>query len=292
MKRQEDWPLRWDLLLRYRLIEIIALWEGRLTTNHLCTAFGIGRQQASADINAYLSGMGKGNLEYDRVLKGYIPSADFHPQVTTGTADEYLHALARNNDLSQTFETLQLQTPNTEVLQLPIRDVKPALVRALVQAARTGKRLEVEYASLENPVPEGRIIAPHTLVYTGLRWHVRAWCEKNQAYRDFVLSRFRGTPEILNEVSEQSLQRDERWNKRVTVRIKPDSRLTPDQRKIIAQDYGMNRQVLRIETRMALVQYLLNLLRLDWKAINPDPKAQQIVIDNLDEVKDWLFIGV
>ena len=52
--KKTDWPIRWDLLLRYRLIEIIALWEGRLTTNHICHSFGIGRQQASKDINTYL----------------------------------------------------------------------------------------------------------------------------------------------------------------------------------------------------------------------------------------------
>ena len=50
--KKTDWPIRWDLLLRYRLIEIIALWEGRLTTNHICHSFGIGRQQASKDINS------------------------------------------------------------------------------------------------------------------------------------------------------------------------------------------------------------------------------------------------
>ncbi|OQK62969.1 hypothetical protein XM79_c11864 [Vibrio vulnificus] len=49
------WPIRWDLLFRYRMIEVIALWEGRLTTNHLIKSFGIGRQQASKDINSYLS---------------------------------------------------------------------------------------------------------------------------------------------------------------------------------------------------------------------------------------------
>ncbi|POC09693.1 WYL domain-containing protein, partial [Vibrio vulnificus] len=38
------WPIRWDLLFRYRMIEVIALWEGRLTTNHLIKSFGIGRQ--------------------------------------------------------------------------------------------------------------------------------------------------------------------------------------------------------------------------------------------------------
>jgi hypothetical protein len=26
-----EWPLRWDLLTRYRLIEIVAQWEGRLS---------------------------------------------------------------------------------------------------------------------------------------------------------------------------------------------------------------------------------------------------------------------
>lgn len=289
MKRENTWPLRWDLLLRYRLIEIIALWEGRLTTNHLCTAFGIGRQQASADINTYLRTIGAGNLEYDRVLKGYIPSASFKPVVTSGVADEYLHALAHNNELSHTFESLQLETPNTEVLRLPIRDVQPDVVRPLVQAARAGKRLEVEYASLENPRPEPRVIAPHTLVFTGLRWHVRAWCERNGDYRDFVLSRFRGVPDIINDTSKHGADGDRLWNERVTVRIKPDSRLTADQRRVIAQDYGMVRQVLRLETRAALVKYLLDLLRLDPKVLDPDPKAQQVVIDNLDDLKPWLF---
>ena len=289
MPTKKNWPLRWDLLLRYRLIEIIALWEGRLTTNHLCQAFGIGRQQASGDINAYLRDIGPGNLDYDRSLKGYVPSATFKPQLTLGSADEYLLALARSNELSHTFETLQIQMPNTEVLTLPMRDVRPDVVRPIVQAARAGKRLEVEYASLDNPKPEIRVIAPHTLVNTGLRWHVRAWCEKNKAYRDFVLSRFRGSPDVLDDFTERGADRDEVWNHRLVIRIEPDSRLNPDQRRVIAHDYGMTRQVLRIETRAALAKYALDLMRIDVNKIESDPKAQQIVVANLDEVKKWLF---
>lgn len=71
------WPIRWDLLFRYRMIEIIALWEGRLTTNHLIQSFGIGRQQASKDINTYLADIAPGNLVYDKHLKGYKPSDSF-----------------------------------------------------------------------------------------------------------------------------------------------------------------------------------------------------------------------
>ena len=89
------WPIRWELLMRYRLIEIVALWEGRLTTNHLCNSFGIARQQASKDINAYLRDVAPGNLEYDGKLKGYKPATDFTPRLTSGLADEYLHAFTR-----------------------------------------------------------------------------------------------------------------------------------------------------------------------------------------------------
>jgi len=103
--KKTDWPIRWDLLLRYRLIEIIALWEGRLTTNHICHSFGIGRQQASKDINTYLRELAPDNLVYDRHLKGYVPSSSFRPVVTAGNASEYQDLLARQDALSDTFES-------------------------------------------------------------------------------------------------------------------------------------------------------------------------------------------
>jgi len=47
--------VRWDLALRYRLIETIAWWEGRLTTQHLIQSFGISRQQASKDMSTSIT---------------------------------------------------------------------------------------------------------------------------------------------------------------------------------------------------------------------------------------------
>ena len=93
-KSAGEWPVRWDLLLRYRLIEVMALWEGRLTTNHLMRAFGIGRQQASKDINTYLADYGLGNLEYDRFLKGYRPAERFRPGLAARRlASQFWHLL-------------------------------------------------------------------------------------------------------------------------------------------------------------------------------------------------------
>jgi predicted DNA-binding transcriptional regulator YafY len=282
------WPFRWDLLLRYRFIETIALWEGRLTTRHLCDTFGIGRQQASKDINTYLREVGPENLEYDKYLKGYKPTDQFTPQVTAGLADEYLHLMARNNELLNVFESLSLNVANVEVLSTPVRDVRPEILRPIMQAARQQKRLDVDYVSINNPDREGRIIVPHTLVYTGLRWHVRAWCEKNQEYRDFVLSRFREIPDIMDE-SEHGIEGDSDWNTQATLRIVPDPRLSKAQRQVVEVDYGMTEGALEITTRAKLVPYALKLLHIDSLEIHDDPTAQQIVIENRKQLEPWLF---
>jgi predicted DNA-binding transcriptional regulator YafY len=283
-----QWPFRWDLLLRYRYIETIALWEGRLTTRHLCDTFGIGRQQASKDINTYLREVGPGNLEYDKYLKGYKPSDVFSPAVTRGAADEYLHLMARNNELSDVFESLALNNANAESLSVPVRDVKPEVLRPIMQAARQQKRLDVDYVSINNPDHEGRIIVPHTLVHTGLRWHVRAWCEKNQQYRDFVLSRFRDIPEIMDE-SLHGIEGDVDWNTQITIRVVPDPRLNKAQQQVIEHDYGMDNGVLEVSTRAKLVPYALKLLHLDHTEQKADPTAQQIIVENQEDLTQWLF---
>jgi predicted DNA-binding transcriptional regulator YafY len=270
------------------LIEIISLWEGRLTTNHLCDTFGIGRQQASKDINTYLEEIGTGNLEYDKQLKGYKPSSSFRPKVTSGLADEYLHLLNRNSDLTATFDALPLEISNIEVISAPVRNIEPGIIRAIVFAARQKKRVDVDYVSVNNPNYEGRVIAPHTLVFTGLRWHVRAWCERNGDYRDFVLSRFRGEPEMMDK-SKNTVDDDKAWNTKVTIKLKPDTRLNPEQKAVIARDYAMKNGLLKIETRGALLQYALQQLGIDENVLQGKPSSQQIIISNFQDVQPWLF---
>jgi len=282
------WPYRWDHLVRYRYIETICLWEGRLTTGHLTRCFGIGRQQASKDINFYSREIAPGNIDYDKYLKGYRPTDAFTPRLTRGTADEYLHLMARDEQLMGVFESLPLATANVEQLLPPQRELSPAILRPMIQASRQQERLEVDYVSLQNPDREGRIIVPHTLVFTGFRWHVRAWCEKNLSYRDFVLSRFRGEAEILG-TSDQGAEQDSDWQQLVQLRIEPDPRLSAAQREVVAADYAMQDGQRVLETRATLATYLLQLLQLDPRQLNPNPLAQQIVLANLAELDGFLF---
>ena len=291
MARPDDnkqWPLRWDLLLRYRLIEIIVLWEGRLTSTTLMTAFGIGRQQASKDINSYIHDVSKENLEYDKHLKGYKPTEYFQPVLTQGTVDEYLHMLNSRRDLVSHFSYLNIQQANTEVIYPPNREVKADFIRPIIQASREQQRIEIDYLSITSNGMETRVITPHTLVYSGYRWHIRAHCEKHNEYRDFVLSRINDIPEPVT-ASEHSIKQDIAWNTQITLKIKPDPRLSEFQQKIIAREYSMLDGALEINTRAALASYYLQYLRIDHNELSKIPEAQQLILDNYEQVRRWLF---
>ncbi|HCG7071598.1 TPA: WYL domain-containing protein [Vibrio parahaemolyticus] len=282
------WPIRWDLLFRYRMIEVIALWEGRLTTNHLIKSFGIGRQQASKDINTYLTDIAPGNLVYDKQLKGYKPSYTFGPQVTKGHADEYLHILSRSEDMTITFNELDMGFENTAMVRPVTRNISPQVLRPLVQAIREKKRVDISYTSLKEGVEVERIISPHTLVCTPLRWHVRAYCEHAKDYRDFVLSRIRGIP-CLEAKNVMGKSNDDRWNTPLAIELMPDPRLTEAQAAVVAHDYGMENGTLTIPTNAALVRYILDTYNIDINVLDSNPKGQQIIVRNFEELKQYLI---
>lgn len=281
--------VKWDLLLRYRHIETIAYWERRLTTNHLMNTFGIGRQQASRDINAYLRDFAGDNLIYDARLKGYKPTANFVPLFTLGVADEYLQLLSIRDHLNSAPILLGGAPPAiSERISPPLRGLRPEVLAPVIQAAREGKRLEICYSSLTHPAPEYRVIQPHTVVFNGLRWHVRAWCEKKAAFSDFVLSRISDLPDPVLP-GENGPEKDEAWNTIINLEIGPDQRLNADQKRLIETDFGMENGTLKVATRGALANYVLQLLRIEHERADTSPTIQQITLLNRSEVSKWLF---
>jgi len=251
--------LKWEVLLRYRFIEIITLWEGRLTTNHLCSTFNIQRQQASRDINQYKL-LAPDNLHYDARLKGYTPAPEFKPILTSGHVDEYLNLLDSNSLLDRFVQKVDLPHANTCVIQAPQRRADPGIVRKVVEACRSHQRLELNYASMTNPAGEERIIAPHTLVSSGYRWHVRAYCEKNRDYRDFVLGRILECGDLMGEVPYE-LPKDRLWHEQISLKIIPNPDLTPAQQSLVRHERCFTGDVLELETRKATAIYLLQLLQ-------------------------------
>ncbi|EHZ2900274.1 WYL domain-containing protein [Vibrio vulnificus] len=281
------WPIRWDLLFRYRMIEVIVLWEGRLNTNHLIKSFGIGRQQASKDINTYLAEVAPGNLVYDKKIKGYKPSESFTPKLTSGHADEYLHILSRSEDMTVTFDELDMGFEHTAMVRPITRNISPEVLRPLVQAIREKKRVDICYTPLKDGNKVERIISPHTLVCTPLRWHVRAYCEYANDYRDFVLSRIHEVPD-LNDHAVHNKSNDKLWNTEVNVKLSPDLRFNENQKAVIEKDFGMVNGVLNIPTNASLIRYVLDTYNINAHILDSNPQGQQIVVNNMNELLEFL----
>jgi predicted DNA-binding transcriptional regulator YafY len=146
--------------------------------------------------------------------------------------------------------------PNLAALQLPDRAVQPVVVRELLRACRNSHSLIIGYASMHRPEQHEREIAPHTLVYTGFRWHVRAWCHEREAFRDFVLSRIIGKPHASDR-NAPAAANDDAWQRMIEFRLTPNHRLNAGQRSVVARDFGMRDESLNLSCREALVHYAL-----------------------------------
>lgn len=271
---------------RHRLIELLSYWQGQVNSTQLSEHFAVSTTQAKKYFAGYQQ-THPNNLFYDNRLKGYVPKPEFVPGYITGDASEYLQWL---DHPGETAGLKHLGVLTNTSLSLPQRHVLPAVMRGLVAAIKGKRRLDVNYISLSNPDGEGRIIQPHVFVSTGLRWHLRAFDEKHQQFRDFVLSRFRGQPELLDAAT-HSAEQDQAWHTHVELKLTPDSRFSAQQKAVIAQDYNMQNGMLIVKTRAALAQYLLQEMQVNFKFLDVNPEAQQLVLANKNAIKQWLFNG-
>jgi hypothetical protein len=265
---------------RLWFVELKLYWEGRVNASHLRQEFGIGRTQATRDIDSYKKAYSE-NLYYNPSAKAYLPSVAFEFGYISGDVDEYL-------DWRHGLEIKDSRSHDTCLIAPIIRRVSPQIMRILLQAVQEQRVVDVDYVSVTHPCDQGRNIAPHSFVKTGQRWHLRAYCEKNRNYRDFVLSRFRGNAELMRR-SEQGKDQDTAWNIPIKLIIAPDPRLSPSQQHVLQRDYGMTNGQLVITSRAALATYQLQ----DLKILPQDPKrapeSQQLILVNRSEVESWLF---
>ena len=272
----------------FKRIELIAQWEGRLNTNQLTESLGITRQSASKLINEYKA-FCPHNLAYNNQQKCYEPTAEFSPRISSGLLDDYI-AISPNVAGAHLSDI----PTHASLLRLGSGHNTPAasVVRPIIQAIKNRQRLDIAYASITSPDFEERIISPHTLIHDGHRWHTRAWCEKNNDFRDFVLTRIR---DVFNREgpAEQGREQDTGWNTWIEFSIEPDPRLDNARRTIVALDYGMQPNASgtlqrHYRVRAALLIYWLQQLRVD--RYRERPEAQQIILSPYSqrELESWL----
>lgn len=253
--------------IRFDFIEQLAWWEGQINASHLMAKFKITRASASNILKDYRAKYPK-NLIYNASSKACLPTKLFSGQSDLHQFSNYLNAIGTQ------YNKNKLSLCAFEV-EAPLRNLNPEQVRPILKAIREKLAIDIGYISLSSPDYLDRIIEPHALIFDGLRWHVRAYCYKNQDFRDFSLSRFNGQVEFEGKAT-FSEDKDERWKTFIDVVIQPDPRLTVKQQTIIAKDFQMIKGTKTISTRAALVNYLLLRLRID--GYKNTPEEQQIIL--------------
>ena len=253
--------------LRFNFIEQLVWWEGQINTSHLSQKFNLTRQSASAVLKQYREQYPE-NLTYLKSKKTFVPTKQFSAQNDLRDFSHYLQATATSNNICA-------EVPQAIEVEAPLRNINAKQVRPILKAIREQLAIDIGYISLSNPDYLDRIIEPHTLIFDGLRWHVRAYCCKNKAFRDFTLSRFNGDA-VIEHKAEHTIFQDEKWQKFIDVIIEPDPRLTAKQQEIIANDFQMDNRQKTIRVRAALANYLILRLRLDH--YKNTPEEQQIIL--------------
>lgn len=274
--------LRWGVAQRLEFIEFRLFWEGHVNRSDLMGQFGLSVNQASADLNRYI-GFAPDNMVYDKSARTYIRGPEYSAQFLKPDASRYLAQLRSLADgIMDTDDTWIAELPPYDAAPTPARGVNPVTLRSVVGAVRRSEAIEVKYQSLSRPEPSWRWIAPHAIGFDGFRWHTRAFCLADEAFKDFLLSRmleFRGS-----QKSSVPAEDDRDWNTTVTLEIAPHPALSETQAKVIALDYGMRGGKTKIKVRRALLYYALRRLGLDTDPGARKPQDQQIVLLNREAV--------
>ncbi|WP_170107964.1 helix-turn-helix transcriptional regulator [Donghicola tyrosinivorans] len=247
----------------------------------LMSVMEISRAQASKDINAYIADH-PDHLFYDKSARTYVMGAAFTPHYMLIDPAEYLDRLAAVAKGAPTKNADWIVgQPDILSLALPSPGLSPEIVRTVIRACIQRQRLEIHYQSMSAAAAILREIEPHALAHDGFRWHARAFCLKDNVFKDFVLSRMIDATQSGG--SESTPVEDHDWRETITLRISAHPDLPEGQRRIVELDYGMTDGIAELVVRKCMLYYNLKRLGLDTRPDTRAPQDQHIVLRNADE---------
>ena len=285
--------VKWATRQRLQYIEVMAYYTGVVSRSDVARAFGISDPAATKDLKLY-GDLVPGNLIYTQGVFGFVPGPDFSPAFADLSPAAVLPVIAGNLAVAGgPYGREAIYGLSMASLPLPARLPSRVVLAQITRAIHGHRKLRVSYRSLsDRDSAEGRILEPHALVDTGLRWHVRAYSTDTYDFRDFVLSRFLEA-ECLDEPAESGAEYDEDWVETVTLKLGPHAGLDAQKRQSLLLDYGTSGEMIEVEVRRALIGYVLQRLSVDTtKDHSLNPQAYQLMLLNRDEIEPfagWAF---
>lgn len=277
---------------RLELLELLLIWEGRLNRGRLMDLFDLSANWSSVWIKEFRE-------QHPDWLAWDTKTRSFH---TTPAAYKAWHTsgprrMADATSLARYLTLVGLPYASTGIspgeggvlAAFPdLTTPTPQHFAVLSEAIRLRRAVHLTYRSMQNPGPHQRIISPHNLIRAGRRWHVRAYCDARQGFRDYALGRIVDA-KMLPTPASRSEQDDKDWLTEVRVRLVAHPELTQEQETLIRFEY-FESTAARVETcRGALVSYFIQDVRAATDVNKQRPPDYQLAVSNLEEVKPWLF---
>ncbi|QCB48821.1 WYL domain-containing protein [Hydrogenophaga sp. PAMC20947] len=241
---------------RLAYIEFKVWFHGEIARKHVLERFELATAAGTRDLSLYKE-LAPGNVCYERKAYRYAPG--FRP-IFQHDVGQVLAALTTGLGAGEPATTGELLSHAVPAhLNLPSLETLATVTRAICAS----QVLALNYQSMKNG-PEPREIVPHSLVDSGLRWHVRAFDRTKGHFRDLVLTRMeRVAPKKSARAlaPEERASADAQWHRQVSLTLLPHpSHLHP---KVIARDFGMQRGRLNVTLRAAMAGYVLRQWQVD-----------------------------
>ncbi|WP_177168692.1 helix-turn-helix transcriptional regulator [Thorsellia anophelis] len=255
---------------RLAFIDYLLHFYGEANRNDIISRFNIFPNQVTKDYIHYRN-LAPKNIAYDKQRKVHVRTPTFSP-FFEHHIPKLLSSIAQGfGDGVDNLVPSPIAVAELHSLSQP----NEAIVAAVTRAIHKHSPLKIRFISLSSGETE-REIVPHALVNNGLRWHVRAYDRKHQAFRDFVLTRIQSAEVVFEHLcqslclTEQPLPEQEQaisdsaWQTEITLEVVPHPSIKYP--SAIRLDYGMENGARLITIKQALAPYLLRLWNVDCSA--------------------------
>ena len=238
-------------------IEFVGRFYGVVSRADLIERFDISEASATRTFQLYIS-IAPDNLIYRPNIRRYEWQDNASPVIevsinkclstlTDGFGDSFAHP-----------------TDSPFAVKNSLFHVNLDILSGVTRAIKRKYPIFINYLSKSSPTGSERQIIPHSIVDSGLRWHVRAFDRKQNGFRDFVINRITA---LLPSKSGGILPHEERsaddeWNTIVELELQPHPRLGKIA-PMIEFEYQMMSGILKKQVRSALAGYLLDSWNID-----------------------------
>jgi hypothetical protein len=244
---------------RLAYIEFRLWFYGEVARKQVLEHFEVATAAGTRDLALYQA-LAPGNARYERKLYRYQPG--FQP-LFTHAVERVLAALTSGFGAGEPRAGGELLSH-----AVPARLNQPSLdtLATVTRALHARQVLRLRYHSIRKG--DGlREIVPHSLVDSGLRWHVRAFDRTKGHFRDLVLTRMedvQAAPEAAPPQPGEAIEADIQWQRLVDLRLVPHP--AHPRAQTIERDFGMQQGQLAVTLRAAVAGYVLRQWQVDCSA--------------------------